>query len=638
MYTLLGVAGTATEQKLSILKTRQLVWRISRKSAIILPYRVERSNALHEYNWTNGFASTVTRTPLGALHEKSESSETNAKDHMSFNVPIFTYYTMSNSIPYARRPSTFQSLVPVLRKKTDIDIVLEAQEHAFGFVNTYSTHDAIKGEVVITFERDTHFDDLMITFEGQTLTYVEKIATTAPTTGRTTGRHTFLKLLQPIDPSHLPEDRNAKAGVKYQFPFTFVVPERLLPHICQHPVERPDIKDAHLRLPPSFGDPMLCIDGQSLMDDMAPDMSRISYLVRVKMVKRTHAGKFVDIADKAVRVKIIPARQDDPPIDIPEDSKDYELRREKDVKKGLFKIGKIGRLVAETSQTRPMRLPPPNSKTKAPISIMTSVNLRFDPIGGDHQPPSLGSLVSKLRAETFFGATPYRRYPSRNNVNAWDTMKGFYSDSVELSSRCVSTVTWTRHESGASPEYEVTQSPTNSEDANFERRPSVLSINEFIPEPSSTYTGGPFYTACVLVPISLPQNKEFVPSFHSCIVSRSYVLDLNISYNTPSANVSKSSTLLKVPIQISSEGNPATLVDAEATEAEIEAAATREVDNDFFTAQGLEPPSPEYTERPSFASLGMGGRHASVAAPPAYFSGYRNPTQRSHSVSVRAAC
>ena len=555
---------------------------------------------------------------------------------MSFYVPIFTYYTMSNSIPYARRSSAFQSFVPILRKKSDIDIVLEPQENGIGLVNTYSTHDAIKGELVIAFERDTHFDDLMITFEGQTLTYVEKIATTAPTTGRTTGRHTFLKLLQPIDPSHLPEDRNAKAGVKYQFPFTFVVPEHLLPHVCQHPVERPDLRDAHLHLPPSFGDPMLCMDGQSLMDDMAPEMSRISYQVRVKMVKRTNSGKLVDIADKAVRVKIIPARQDEPPIDIPEDSKDYELRREKGVKKGLFKIGKIGRLVAETNQTRPLRLPPPNSKTRAPVSIMTCVNLRFDPYDSNTPPPSLGSLVSKLRAETFFGATPYRRYPSRNNVNAWDTMKGFYCDSVELSSRCVSTVTWTRHENGASPEYEVTQTSTASEDYNFGRRPSVLSINESIPEPSSAYAGGPFYTACVLVPISLPQNKEFVPSFHSCIVSRSYVLDLNISYHTPGTNVSNPSILLKVPIQISSEGNPRRPVDVEATEAEIEAAATREVDNDFFTAQGLDPPSPEYTERPSFASLGL--RHASVAAPPAYFSSFRNPTQRSHSVSVRAAC
>src|SRR5438309_1774954 len=99
---------------------------------------------------------------------------------------------MSISSTFSRRPSAFQSIVPpTLRKKGDIDIILDPQVGAPGFVNCYSTHDAIKGQVVMSFERDTHFDDMMITFEGQTATYVEKIATTAPTTGRTTGKHVF---------------------------------------------------------------------------------------------------------------------------------------------------------------------------------------------------------------------------------------------------------------------------------------------------------------------------------------------------------------------------------------------------------------------------------------------------------------
>jgi hypothetical protein len=94
--------------------------------------------------------------------------------------------------------------------------------------------------------------------------------------------------------------------------------------------------------------------------------------------------------------------------------------------------------------------------------------------------------------------------------------------------------------------------------------------------------------------------------------------------------------VLKVPLHISSEGSsPGDAEDALAlTEAEIQAAAEREVDSDFFTAAGLDPPSPEYTERPALASLGM--RHATIAAPPAYFPGYRM-VPRSHSVSVRAA-
>jgi hypothetical protein len=534
----------------------------------------------------------------------------------------------------SRRPSAFLSFVPLaLRKSGDIDITLGSQQHVPGFVNCYSTHDVIKGEVVVSFERDTHFDDVVISFEGQTATYVEKIATTAPTTGRTTGKHVFLKLLQPIDPANLPQYNNATAGTHYRFPFTFVVPERLLPHICVHPIEHPEVKEAHLQLPPSFGDPMLSDDGHTLMDDLAPEMSRISYHVRVKIIKRTQSGKFVEIADKAIRVRLVPVRQEAPPMDISHESKEYELRKEKDVKKGLFKIGKIGRLSAETTQPRGLRLPAPRMKSIVPISTMATISLRFDPYGSNDQPPTLGSVVSKLRAATFFGATPYRRFPTKVNMNAWDTMKGSYTDSVELSSRCISTVTWTRHENDSSPEYVA------EENVNLARRPSMLSttsMSTVIPEPSASYSGAHFYTAEVLVPISLPKHKTFTPSFHSCIVSRSYSLEYTLSYHTPGTNVSNPSVVLKVPLHISSEGSPPSPEeDARGlTELEIQAAAEREVDNDFFAAAGLDPPSPEYTERPALASLGM--RHASIAAPPAYFSGYRT-VPRSHSVGVRAA-
>lgn len=515
-----------------------------------------------------------------------------------------------------------------MRKRSDIDIILEDERP---FINSYSTHDEIKGKVTMAFEKDIAFDELFIMFEGQTITYVEKIATTAPTTGRTTGRHTFLKLLQPIEASALPEDRVIKAGVKYEFPFTFVVPDRLLPHVCIHPSENTEVKNAHLHLPPSFGDPMLSHDGQALMDDMAPEMSRIAYHIRVKLIKRLSSGKPVDIADKGIRLRILPAKEEQPPIDVPDDSADYQLRKEKDVKKGLFKIGKIGRLTAEVTQPASLRLPSPRSTSAAPISTVTLVNLRFDPAGPNDQPPALGSIVSKLRAETFYGATPFRNLPTKHSINAWDTMKGFYSDSVELSSRCISTVAWTRHDDQDSPS-----------DLHMARRPSVLSVGSVygIPEPSSAYTGGHFWTASVLVPLSLPSNKSFTPSFHSCIVSRTYSLELTVSYHTPGTNVSTPSILLKIPIQISSEGTHGP-VDGRTAE-EIDAEVAMEIDRDFFTSRSASLASPQYTERPEYSTLGT-MRHASIAAPPEYHAGFgriraSGTTQRAHSVSVSAAC
>ena len=446
---------------------------------------------------------------------------------------------------------------------------------------------------------------------------VEKVATTTPTTGRTTGRHTFMKLLMPIDNASLPTDRIAKAGITYTIPFMFVVPDRLLPQACNHAKEHSGLQSVHLNLPPSLGDPMLASDGQSLMDDMAPEMSKIIYSIRVKVTKVNQAGRIVGDADKAVRLRIMPVREELPPVDISEDNKDYEIRTEKDVKKGLFKVGKIGRLTAETMQPKSLRLPPPSPKSQAPVTTMTTVNLRFDPHDPGDVPPALGSIISKLRVQTFFGASPFKNIPSKANMNIWDIQKSYYTETVELSSRCISTVSWGRHDS--------TESSNDST-----RRPSVFSTSSTnsIPEASAAYTGGRFWTASVLVPISLPSNKAFPPSFHSCIVSRVYVLEFNISFSTPGSKVSTSSIMLRVPIQISCEGNP----DAAPTICAEEAAAIarREAAEEYFLPRSIVPPSPEYTETSTLIRAGQ--RHVSLTEPPEYCAP-SNPFRRTHSVA-----
>jgi hypothetical protein len=534
-----------------------------------------------------------------------------------------------------RRQSALETLG--LRKKTDIEIVLEGRED---FIYSYSTYDEIKGTVNLKFDKDTTIDDLSVTFEGVSATYVEKVATTAPTTGRTTGRHTFLKLLHPIDPEALPEHRIAKAGQTYQIPFTFVVPDRLLPQICTHAIVSDDVRHAHLQLPPSMGDPTLTGDGQSFVDDFAPDMSKVTYSVRAQVAKRNPTGRKVDVGDKSIKVRIIPAREEAPPLQIPEDSRDYILRKERNVKKGLFKFGKTGRLTAETTQPRSLQIPHPSKHSIEPVTTMTTVNLRFDPQTADDQPPQLGSIVAKLRVYTFFGAAPYKSIPIVSAQDNWSTLHGLYPEYLELSSRCLSTVPWTRHDP-KSTDSDINNNDINNND--ISRRPSTfstISTGSSIPEPSASYIPGePYYSASVLVPISLPTStkpkKIFLPTFSSCIISRTYSLDLNISFVPPGTKVGSPSIVLKVPIQVSAEGGTQGVEESEAQIA-------REIERQFFNyemqqlqessrtdgqgAVGVSvlPPSPEYSERPDYSSLGQAARHGSyapIAAPPEYHSG-----------------
>lgn len=442
-----------------------------------------------------------------------------------------------------------------------MDIVLDGPEE---FVHSYSTFDEIKGNVVFKFDKDTTIDDIHVTFEGITQTYVEKVASTAPTTGRTTGKHHFLKLLQPVEPEELPEDRMAKAGETYTIPFAFTVPERLLPSICSHTTENGEVTRAHVQLPPSLGDANIAGDGLTFYDDLAPDMSKITYCVRVRLAKRQPTARNVEVVDKAVKVRIVPGKDEEPPIHVQEGEADYLLRKEKSVRRGFLRFGnKIGRLVAETSQPRSLRLPHVANRSPDPITTSTSVNLRFDPLDPAAQPPQLSSVTTKLRAYTFFGAAPYRSIPEVSAKDNWSSLHGLYPEYIELSSRNLSTVTWTRHD-------------PNERTSEITRRPSTFSdcsLNS-VPEPSAGYVeGSPFWTTSLLVPIVLPteSRKIFVPSFHSCMVSRSYTLELNISFHPPGAAVGFSpSIVLKSPVQISSEGGipPAGLEESEAALAE----------------------------------------------------------------------
>ena len=539
---------------------------------------------------------------------------------LSTAVPHYTPRARSlptNILGEGRRRSTLAGIV--LRKRNEIDIVLDDSEAEF--VNVYSTHDEIKGKVEMRFEKDTLLDELWITFEGQAATYVEKIASTAPSTGRTTGKHIFLRLLQPVDSDDLPDDHVLRAGCTYEIPFLFRVPPSLLPYVCSHKVENEEIRKSHLELPPSMGDPTISGNGHQLMDDIAPAMSRVSYAVRARATGRLASDKPFTLAEQTKKVLIIPARNETPPMHIPEDSL-YVMRRERSVKKGLFKIGKIGRITAETNQPRSFRLPHPSKKITDPITTTTTITLRFDPATEADQPPTLGSIASKMRAYSFFGAAPYRIIPDVHRYDNWSVLHGVYSESIELSQRNLSTVTWTRHAPGSSP----ISRTSSSVSAEMARRPSTFSTasaSSTIPEPSSSWNPDlPFYTAQLLVPLALPspsssnKPKVFLPTFHSCIISRTYVLDLTLSYNTPGTSVSTPHITLKAPIQISSEGGtpPAPQSgpgNAFGIDEEEQALLLAEIERQFGLDLSMGVESPSYDDVAPL--LHAQARHASIA-------------------------
>ncbi|KAL9605437.1 MAG: hypothetical protein Q9179_001349 [Wetmoreana sp. 5 TL-2023] len=464
----------------------------------------------------------------------------------------------------------------------------DGQEEAF--IPSYTSLDQIHGNVSLTAQVDTSIKQVYITFEGIVKTYVEKIASSSPTNGRTEAFQTFLRLVQPVEDAALPPSGMAEAGKTYTFPFTFAVPDRLLPQACEHSPDNDVVHQTHLTPPPTLGDPMTAVWGKSMMDDMAPDMAVVSYAIRARITTgRGSDGKLKILADATKKVRFIPAIPEHPPLVVSGDKEDdYRLRKEKNIKKGTFQ-GRLGTLVMESAQPQSFRLPPPRSERGRSITTMATIKLRFDPACVYAEPPRLGSLATKLKAATFFASTPMQDIPNRSSDFHYSSTKGLYVETLPLSSRCVASVQWHKHDSPpSSPRRNSAESTVSDADSN-------------IPEPSSTYKEGrPFYTARILVPLTLPEkdgsnnNKLFVPSFHSCLLSRIYALDFYLSCHTPGTSVTAPNMHLKLPIQVSAEPNPHARPSI--SEGEAQAIARREAAEFQWNPRSVAPPRPSYAE------------------------------------------
>ncbi|RAO66476.1 uncharacterized protein BHQ10_002488 [Talaromyces amestolkiae] len=525
--------------------------------------------------------------------------------------------------------------LPMRNSRLKVDIALNGQVK--GLVPSYTTFDKIEGEVHIQAERDTAFDHVQITFEGWSPTHpemdsklikagisktiIQRQSPVAHITNDLNAFHPFLRLRQPVDPNTYPESREFKPLETYIFPFTFVVPEHLLLHACSHFTTNPHLKAVHTQLPPTLGDAMLSDDGKTMINDMAPMMSEISYKLKVAVMTKNPPASpkpFYAITSVAKKVRIIPATTEQPPLEVGCYSTDgYRVRREKHVRKALLG-GKTGRLVVSAAQPKPLQLSAPGSTGfKAPVSSHVKLHVRFDPETENEQPPRLKSTSSKLKVSTFYATQPWSDFPSQAVAEAYNhTTHGVYSETINLSSLCVASAQWKKHDG------------TELDDS---RRSSLVSessssLAESLihhPSASSSYSGKTFYTASILVPVNLTANRAFVPTFHSCLVSRVYTLDLSLSYQPASTKLLLAPSIsLHIPIQITSA--PGNGLAALEDMSDLLLPETQ-IEEEFYRPRNVAPPTEEdyqdhYTQRSSSDSFQDAQSHtgSSDYAPPEY--------------------
>ena len=402
-------------------------------------------------------------------------------------------------------------------------------------IHQYTTYDDISGHVSFRSRQSvpTEFDHVQIALTGFTKTFKHDHLTPQPSATQAYASHVFLRLTMPIPPSAYNGDFTLKKSQPRSFPFHFVVPAQLLNTACKHPIGGEHVQEAHSNLPPSMGEYLLPLD------DLAPEMAKISYAVTAKLVsKAKDNGKTINLAAAQRKMHIIPAIPELPPTHIPKTSEKWVLSKTKSMKRGVFK-GKLGTVTVSTSQPRALVLNP--SSRHQPTAIAT-VNYKFYPAEAGTKPPRLGAIGSKLRGTTYSSIRAVAEIPDDHaKATPLERFSGIYNNTISLAHRCVENVQWEWHV--PAPAYVRRDSGYSSSSINSG------SVDSFDP-PQDSSKG--WYEASVPIPITLPKSKTWLPTFHSCLVSRFYTLVLETSIHTPGTAVPQTQITLRCPIQIAS--------------------------------------------------------------------------------------
>lgn len=449
-------------------------------------------------------------------------------------------------------PATNNKKIPY--PKSDIRVNLTNHSPS----TVYTSSSPVVGNVTITTKRDVRFDVIQILLIGTSKTrVVESLGTPQDVT------HTLLKMAMPIPESSYPVPRVLETGHTYTFPFNFVIPNHLTINACNHPMETNRLLDQHVLLPPSMGN--------WEKDDMAPQMARVEYTIKARVLHQPDlGGSTLRIMEATQTLNILPASVEEPPLSITEHDRLYAMCQSKSVRKTVLAT-KLGVLTAEGVQPGPSILRSDGLGMVAPTT--GQIRLKFEPASVDTPPPRVTNVWGKIAAHTFFSSGTIPNFPNMGHWNEQfvDHKRGVYSTTATLPPVSFTPSKWQQHitstarrDSGYSTDNgseAAIDSDSGSSTTNAQQNQRQASRQSRQPSPSKRQSrqqaaqGSPIYHSTTQeFQFSLPvEKKTFIPTFHSCIVSRVYTLQLCLTVAIGSTTKTMS---LILPLQVMVEWCP----------------------------------------------------------------------------------
>ena len=344
----------------------------------------------------------------------------------------------------------------------------------------YNSGSSISGEVVIRPSTSIRYMSIQIQLTGH--------ARVSSGDGTVTSRvtHKFLELDMPLPPGQLDTPGTLQAGKTELIPFHFVIPYQLPSRSCLHEVDSDRLLFYHLRLPPSTG-------GWK-KTDMSPDNVEIQYHVRA-VITKSHQKWPIDTPTMETKrlVRVIPSSVE--VADSSLDTVDDDIRRSLDDQSSRRGSSVSQRNeIATTLSPISMHLGRDEQESQATMQLGLFCHAQGPP------PAELiRKITAKIRCYTWYNQKPQRDFPAVGDPGQVFTI------STPLEETTPPPQEWSRHRE------------LRSEDAASQGSQPMLNL----------------YTSSIEIPLRLPTSKKtFLPTFHSCLVSRTYRLEVTVHFQS----------------------------------------------------------------------------------------------------------
>jgi hypothetical protein len=289
----------------------------------------------------------------------------------------------------------------------------------------------------------------------------------------------------------------------------------LLSHTCKHPRYHEQIHWEHTQLPPSLGtvSQNCCYDYKG-SDNLTPANVSITYRIVFRIFKTCKHGEPRTIGEWTQLIHIHSPRIEQPPLLITEDNILYRMSRRRFVTEGMRRR-RIGHLSAHATQPAAIHYCPPSQTNSTSNKLTTNVRINFQYQTTSGRPlPDLRKGRLELNAITSFAVEPWSDYPNLMDQSDLNAHYAHYIKAVSVPSLSARKMLW--------------------------KRDSVQD-DGMLTE---------IYTGVLDLPIVLPDKTSFPPTFHSCLVSRTYSLRLELFFEPCSQWAASCKLSLTVPVQI----------------------------------------------------------------------------------------